>query len=97
MTKRQLNSLIYLTGSRLTGYTVITHGFDGCLDLSVPSVMIGNTIVKALRTLAESKPDRLFPPRHRQVKAPRHADPEQPDLFPPPAKLNGRRDLTADM
>jgi hypothetical protein len=97
MTKRQLNSLIYLTGSRLTGYTVVTHGFDGCLDLAVPSVLIGNAIVKAPRTLAARKPDSLFPPRHRLVKAPRRIDPEQPDLFPPPAKLNGRRDLTAGM
>jgi hypothetical protein len=61
MTKRQINSLIYLIGCRIAGYVVVTNGYDGCLDLPVPSTHVGNAIVRALREQARLRPD-LFPP-----------------------------------
>jgi hypothetical protein len=56
-----LNKLIYLTGSKLHGYTVITNGFDGCTNIYAPSVRVGNAVVRALREEAHKRPD-LFPP-----------------------------------
>lgn len=64
LNKRKLARLIYLTGTRnapFYSYTVQTSGFDGCFPLAVPSVRIGNAIVRALRTEAAKRPD-LFPP-----------------------------------
>jgi len=71
MNKRQIAERIALTGSRygsnsFGGYTVKTSYYDGLLPFDVPSVRVGNAIVRALREVATKRPD-LFPPSY-QVK-----------------------------
>ena len=61
MNKHKVAKLIYLTGQKSFGYTVKVNGFDGCLDLDVPTTRVGNSIVRALRNEALKRPD-LFPP-----------------------------------
>jgi hypothetical protein len=61
MNKREIANLISLIGIRPTGYRVKCSGYDGMFDLEVPSVRVGNAIVRALRDLAAARPD-LFPP-----------------------------------
>ena len=63
MTRQRIARLICLTGQRPFGYTVMVNGYDGCRDLTVPSVRVGNAIVRALREAAQARPDR-FPPTH---------------------------------
>lgn len=56
MTIREINSRIYLSGMKPNGYTV-HHDIDGeAIICEVPSVAIGNTIVKALRLRAYHAP-----------------------------------------
>jgi hypothetical protein len=59
--QRQLAKLIYLRGLKPCGYTVETSGFDGTMPIDVPSVLVGNAIVRALREVAANRPD-YFPP-----------------------------------
>jgi len=61
MSKREITARISLTGIKPFGYSVKTSGFDGCLDIDVPTVKVGNAIVRALREEAAQRPD-LFPP-----------------------------------
>ena len=66
MTKRKLASIVYLSpsltnGRHLGGYTVRTGHFDGMCPFEVPSVLVGNAFVRALRDIAAKRPD-LFPP-----------------------------------
>lgn len=60
MPASRVAELIYLSGVRGTGYTVHCNGFDGMVDLSVPSTRVGNAIVRTLRAEAIASPD-LFP------------------------------------
>ena len=66
MTKRKLASIVYLSpsltnGRHLGGYTVRTGYFDGMCPFEVPSVLVGNAFVRALRDIAAKRPE-LFPP-----------------------------------
>ena len=64
MTRKRIAKLIYLSGlgleGYLQGYAVRCNGFDGMIDLAVPSTRVGNAIVRALRATAAERPD-LFP------------------------------------
>lgn len=52
MNQRDINRSIYLSGIKSTGYTV-HHAIDGeSIICVVPSVSIGNAIVRALRDRA---------------------------------------------
>jgi hypothetical protein len=65
MNKRQISERIALTGCRIDGgYTVKTSYYDGLLPFLVPSVRVGNAIVRALREVATKRPD-LFPPSYQ--------------------------------
>jgi hypothetical protein len=66
MTKRKLAAIVYLSpsltnGRHLGGYTVRTGYFDGMCPFEVPSVLVGNAFVRALRDIAAKRPE-LFPP-----------------------------------
>lgn len=62
LSKRKLQQLIYLTGCKPVGYTIITNGFDGCGYINVSTARVGNAIVRAMRDLASKSPDDYFPP-----------------------------------
>lgn len=57
MTQRQIARLIYLRGDKRQGYAVETNAYDDCPMLRVPSVRVGNAIVRALREVATARPD----------------------------------------
>lgn len=61
MTRQRIAKLIWLTSPGMRSYLVKVSGFDGCLDIDVPTTRVGNAIVRALRELAQTRPD-LFPP-----------------------------------
>lgn len=50
ISKRQTHK-IRLTGTRSTGYLVLSGGLDGLLPIAAPSARIGRAIVRALREL----------------------------------------------
>lgn len=59
--KRSIDKLIFMTGSKRTGFRVLTAGFDGCDDeYRVASMRCGHAIVRTLRQMAYERPD-LFP------------------------------------
>jgi hypothetical protein len=65
---KQINRMIFLTGIKSCGYTVFTGGFDGLLPLEVPTVRVGNAIVRALREEAAKRPDFFTPAARYLVK-----------------------------
>ena len=58
---REMAKVIYLAGSRVHGYTVMVHRFDGMGNIDVSSAAVGNALVRTLRALGRDHPD-WFPP-----------------------------------
>lgn len=56
LSKTKVKKLIFLYGIRSIGYTVHVSKYDGCCGISVPSVRVGNAIVRAMREIALAKP-----------------------------------------
>lgn len=63
MTRREIDSLIFLTGRKSTGYQVHCDMPGSAIVCYVPSTKIGNAIVRALRELAYADASTVTAPK----------------------------------
>jgi hypothetical protein len=69
LSKREITHLIFLTGIKPTGYTVIVSGYAGCDNFNVGDARLGHAMVAAFRQVAIRQPA-LFPLSARPIKTP---------------------------
>jgi hypothetical protein len=79
LSKREITHLIFLTGIKPTGYTVIVSGYAGCENFSVRDARLGHAMVAAFRQVAIRQPE-LFPHSVRPVKTPRRSRARSADV-----------------
>jgi hypothetical protein len=72
LSKREISHLIFLSGQRPTGYRIHCARLDGLDDIDTATAVVGFAIVKALREVAQRRPD-LLPGSHRPATKPRRS------------------------
>jgi hypothetical protein len=56
-----IQRLIYVTGVKPCGYTLLLHGFDGMADIPFNSFSVARRVCQTMREIAAARPD-MFPP-----------------------------------